>query len=207
MVRHFHPLVVVRNSKACVKNLLMFHDHSTEDQYPAGIMIRIYYSASGRISALTFRRYVPLSAALGIMVAFLFSFLLFGTVRPPFLPLMPNPDPVHQLFYTFLPFVFSAPLFIKRQHDRGRSPVFFALFSGLLVGFALFSTGGSLATHLPGQSELEAFVAKHVIHAPVTLMGLWLITDCWLFEGVPEVNEFGPSPLSGNHITQEQQVN
>lgn len=131
----------------------------------------------------------------GFGAAYALSVILFGTFILPFVPFMPNPDPAHQLLYTVFPLAFSAPLVIKRQHDRNRSPMFFILYMGLAVGFLLFGASGSTATYPITQAELSAFVAKHVVHAPVTLMGLWLFIECSFLKGVRGPNQYGNDPL------------
>ena len=89
--------------------------------------MRIYFESNGRISAAEFRKYVLVTSFVGTGAAYLVSIVLFGTYTLPFVPLMPNPDPVHQMLYSLLPLLFSAPLFIKRQHDRNRTPMFLSL--------------------------------------------------------------------------------
>ena len=157
--------------------------------------MRIYFESNGRISAAEFRKYVLVTSFVGTGAAYLVSIVLFGTYTLPFVPLMPNPDPVHQMLYSLLPLLFSAPLFIKRQHDRNRTPMFFMLYVGMVVGLSLFSAGGSTTTHPITQVELKAFVATNVVHAPVTLMGLWLLIECCFLKGVEGANQFGDDPL------------
>lgn len=155
-------------------------------------MQRIYFTSDGRIAAGDFRRYFMASSLFGAALAYIASILLFNTFSLPFVPFMPNPDPLHQGLYLLFPMAVSAPLFIKRQHDRNRSPMFFTLFAGMTIGLALFGAAGSTATHPITQAELEAFVARNAVHAPVTLMGLWLIVECCFLKGERGPNRYGP---------------
>ena len=157
--------------------------------------MRIYFETNGRISAADFRKAVLIVSMIGMGAAYLVSIVLFGTYTLPFVPLMPNPDPIHQALYTILPLVFCVPLFIKRQHDRNRTPMFFMLYLGISVGLVLFGSSGSTTTHPITQVELEAFVAKNVLHAPVSLMGLWLLIECCFLKGVEGKNQYGDDPL------------
>ncbi|MEO1066612.1 MAG: DUF805 domain-containing protein, partial [Pseudomonadota bacterium] len=137
---------------------------------------------------------VQITSIIGFLAAMGLSKLLFGTLALPFVPFMPNPDPLHQALYVALPLAFSAPLFIKRLHDRGRAPTLFILYLGLTVGLALFTTGGSTTVHPVTSADLHAFIAKNVIHAPVSILGLWLLFECCFLKGTEARNRYGPSP-------------
>ena len=158
--------------------------------------MHIYFNTEGRISPADFRKAILVASAVGLGAAYCLSFALFGATTLPYVPFMPNPDPVHQLLYTVLPLIFSAPLFIKRQHDRNRSPMLFIIYIGMTVGLALFGSGGSTTTHPITQVELQAFVARNVVHAPVSLVGLWLLVECCFLKGIEGPNPYGADPLS-----------
>lgn len=158
-------------------------------------MFDTYFSTTGRMSAKVFRRHILVLSIVGTILSFVIAKLLFGTFALPFVPFMPNPDPLHQAIYTILPLLLCAPIFIKRQHDRNRSPMLFIIFIGMSVGLALFGSAGTTSVHPITQVELQAFVAKNVVHAPVSILGLWLIVESCLFRGTEGNNRYGPEPM------------
>ena len=160
-----------------------------------------YFNIQGRISIAAFRQGFVLALAIGLGFAFALSFILFGTLYLPMHPFIWNADPFHQMLFVVIPLFLAAPLIIKRLQDRGKKPHLFALFSGLLVGIHLFGGFDINPAYVPRPTNLEDFVARYVVYAPVMLLGLWLIVDCSFLSGTDGQNQYGKAPKTRDPIS------
>ncbi|MEM8796537.1 MAG: DUF805 domain-containing protein [Pseudomonadota bacterium] len=157
-------------------------------------MFAALFSIKGRLSCRTFLVRVLLTYGAGLILAWGLSYLLFGTLALPIRPLVVNPDALHVALYSVLPLLLSAPVFIRRLQDRDQKPILFMIYLGMTTGFALFVEQAPLA---PDPANLQAFVAYHALHAPVSVIGLWLLWECLFLKGTKGPNRFGPDPLHG----------
>lgn len=150
-------------------------------------MLDACFSFDGSLDARGFRSAALITALLGAALAFVFSYLLFGTWQLPFQPFTQRPDPLHQMIHVLFPLGASAPVFIKRLHDRNRSAMVFIFLLGLSVGYAIFNPGGSAGP----STTLAGFVAGNVALAPLMLLILWLVFECCFLEGARHASRRG----------------